>query len=177
MAHPATTAETLAALESNARDITKFFSSQPDDALFTGDADHWGPAHHLVHLTQTCAAIERGLRSRALPRHSSGRSRSYAEVRDAATSSLGATSKERLLDMGRKVVIAPGVTRAQLVEAFLAASVSMRAAAVGWSEEDLDRQAMKHPLIGEMTAREMLLFCVVHERHHLKLVRKRLTAT
>jgi hypothetical protein len=25
-----------------------------------------------------------------------------------------------------------------------------------------------------MTAREMLLFCVFHERHHLKLVRARL---
>jgi len=30
--------------------------------------------------------------------------------------------------------------------------------------------------MGELTVREMLLFFVVHERHHLKLVRTRLEA-
>jgi len=174
MFHPSTTPEVLAALESSARDIAAFFSSQPDEVLFTGDPDHWGPAHHLVHLTRTSAVIERGLRSRTLPRHSTGHSRTYAEVRDAATSSLGATSRERLLEMGREVVIGPHPTCAELVQSFLSASARLREAAMAWSEEDLDRRALTHPLIGELTAREMLLFCVVHERHHLKLVRTRL---
>jgi hypothetical protein len=35
---------------------------------------------------------------------------------------------------------------------------------------------MPHPLIGALTVREMLLFCVFHERHHLKVVRGRLEA-
>jgi hypothetical protein len=37
----------------------------------------------------------------------------------------------------------------------------------------MDRHAIIHPLLGELTVREMLMFFVVHERHHLKSVRAR----
>jgi len=174
--HPSTKAEILAALESNAQGIAQFFSSQPDSMIFTGDLEHWGPAHHLVHLTRASDAVQRALRSRTLPPHPTGRSRTYAAVRDHATASLGATSKERLLEMGRVVVIAPDVSRDDLVKAFVTASEELRAAAAEWSEEALDRYSLIHPLMGELTVREMLLFFVVHERHHLKLVRTRLEA-
>ena len=176
MPHPSTKAEILAALESNARAIAQFFSGQPDPMIFTGDPEHWGPAHHLVHLTRASDAVHRALRSRTLPPHPTGRSRTYAAVRDHATASLGATSKERLLEMGRVVVIAPDVSRDDLVKAFVTASEELRAAAAEWSEEALDRYSLIHPLMGELTVREMLLFFVVHERHHLKLVRTRLEA-
>ena len=174
MSHPATRPEIVAALESNQLAIVACYSTLPDDVLFAGDPDHWGPAHHLVHLTRTSETITRGLRSGALPPHSTGCSRSYGEVIGVATTSLGATSRERLLEMGRVAVVEPDATRAGLIEAFTTASATLRDAAGTWSEPDLDRYAMRHPLIGEMTAREMLYFCVFHERHHLKLVRARL---
>ena len=171
MTHPATQLEILEALRFNATSIAELFSGQPDRVIFTGDPDHWGPAHHLDHLTRTSITVQRALRSDTLPLHSVSRSRSYAEVRDAATASLAATPTERLLEMGRVVVIAPGTRGVALVEAFMAASTSLRAAAADWSEKELDRYALTHPLIGELTAREMLFFCVLHERHHLKIVR------
>jgi hypothetical protein len=174
--HPATKLEILAALESNAQAIAEFFSAIPDPQMFDGDPDYWSPAHHLAHLTKTSASVERALRSGALPLHPTARSRTYAEVRDAATASLGATPKGRLLEMGRGVVIAPGTSRTQVVNGFTTASAELRATAAAWTEEDLDRFALTHPLIGEMTVREMLLFFVVHERHHLKLVRARVEA-
>src|SRR5438105_13494080 len=110
MAHPASQSEILEALQSNARNIVEFFSSILEGPFFEGDLEHWGPAHHLIHLTRTSAAIERGLRSGTLPRNPTGRSRTYAEVRDAATSSLMATPRDRLLEMGRVVTIAAGAT-------------------------------------------------------------------
>jgi hypothetical protein len=175
MPHPATQAEILEALKSNAASIAEFFSGQPDRVILSGDPDHWGPGHHLEHITRTSIAVQRGLRSKSLPLHSVSCSRSYAEIRDAATESLAATPKDRLLEMGRIVVIAPGARGADLVEAFVGASAGLRAAAAEWSEEELDRHALTHPLIGEMTVREMLFFCIVHERHHLKIVRTRLS--
>ena len=75
--------------------------------------------------------------------------------------------------MGRTVVIAPGTSREQVIEAFERASAEFRAAAAAWNEDELDREALGHPLLGEMTVREMLFFFVVHERHHLRLVQKR----
>jgi hypothetical protein len=173
MKHPATTAEILEALESNAARIADFYRTLSDAAILTGDSDHWGPGHHLVHLTQTSAAVTRGLRSSELPAHAHRRSRSYAEVRDAAAASLAATSKERHLERGRAVSVAPGTRRDELVGAFVSASEQLRAAAGAWDDAALDHRAMRHPLAGEMTVREMLFFCVFHERHHLRQVQER----
>lgn len=175
-AHPSTLPEILAALAANVDAAGELFAGVPDAVLFDGDPEHWSPAHHLDHLTRTSHAVARGLRSTALPAHVTGRSRSYAEVRDAATASLGATPRGTLREMGRVVVIPPGATRDDLVRAFRAASAAVREAAAAWQESELDTRAMTHPLVGTMTVREMLLFMVVHERHHLKRVRARLAA-
>lgn len=167
--------EILAELTSNSDVLSAFYLAQPDAALFTGDPDRWGPAHHLVHLTMTSRAIARGLGA-GLPPHPTGRSRSYGEMIAAATEALRSTSRVRMLELGRVVVIPEGASRAGLVDEFVAASTGLRAAAHACPDEELDRRALTHPLIGVLTAREMLLFCVFHERHHLKLVRARLEA-
>jgi hypothetical protein len=175
-AHPQRQSEIIAALESNAGTIAAFFSAQHDHKVLVGDPEHWGPAHHLAHLTRTSRAITRGLRSQGLPLHPTGRSRPYAELIAVATAGVESAPQDRLLEMGRVVVIAPEDDLPKLVNAYAAASEDLRTAAGAWSEEDLDRHAMPHPLIGALTVREMLLFCVFHERHHLKVVRGRLEA-
>jgi hypothetical protein len=174
MMHPTNRAEVLAALEENAARIGAFFSGLPDPVFFDGDLDHWSPAHHLVHLGRASRSVERALRSRALPVHPTGRSRTYLEIRDLATSSLSATPADRLLEMGRTAVIEPGTTHEAVVDGFVTASAGLRAAAADWSEEDLHRRAIEHPLMGTLTGYEMLLFFVVHERHHWKSVERRL---
>jgi len=174
VSHPTNKAEILAALESNLEAIESFFTMQPDNALFTGDPEHWGPAHHLHHLTLTSRAITRGLRKNDLPPHSDGRSRGYGELIGAAATALRSAPKDALLERGKAVVIEPGTTTAVLVADYRAASADLRAAAAGWSDDDLDRRALPHPYLGALTVREMLLFCVFHERHHLKQLRHRL---
>ena len=105
MTSPTNRSEIIAALESNANSVAAFFSAQPDSTLFVGDPDHWGPAHHLVHLTLTSRAITRGLGSDDRRIHPTGQSRTYAEMIASATAGLGSASRERLLEMGRVVVI------------------------------------------------------------------------
>ncbi len=70
MPHPVTRLEIIEALESNAQSIAEYFSGLSDRVVFAGDPEHWGPAHHLVHLTRSSAAVERSLRSAAPPPHS-----------------------------------------------------------------------------------------------------------
>jgi hypothetical protein len=43
-----------------------------------------------------------------------------------------------------------------------------------WSETSLDAVLLPHPLLGKLTAREMLQFTVYHTAHHLNLVLSRL---
>lgn len=120
--------------------------------------------------------MERALQSAALPAHPTAQSRSYAEVRDAGAAALVATAKGKLLTMGRTVVIEAGSSTADIVSAFVHASVLMREATTPWTEDAMDRRAVTHPLIGMLTVREMLLFFVVHERHHLRGVQARVGA-
>jgi NAD(P)-dependent dehydrogenase (short-subunit alcohol dehydrogenase family) len=171
VSQPQTKPEILATLESNANAIDSFFSGQPDHVLFTGNSDHWGPAHHLHHLALTSQAVARGLRKSALPPHASGRSRGYGELIAAATNALQSAPKELQIERGRVVVIAPGTTRTGLVADFRSASADLRAATAAWIDDDLDLRALPHPYLGALTVREMLLFCVFHERNHLKRVR------
>ena len=121
-------------------------------------------------------SAERALRCGRLPLHPTARSRTYAEVRDAAATALAGTPRDRLLEMGRTAVIPSGAGLADITHAFAIASAGLRAVASTWAEDALDRHALAHPLMGELTVREMLLFFVVHERHHLKVVRTRLAS-
>lgn len=50
----------------------------------------------------------------------------------------------------------------------------MRTALEGWSERDLDRIRMPHPILGMLTTREMLFFTLYHNRHHVEAARRRL---
>src|SRR5207245_166067 len=110
---------------SNAQSIVAFFSTLSDRQAFDGDADHWGPAHHLVHLTKDNVSVERRLRSGTLPFHPTARSRTYAEVRDVAATSLAETPKDRLLEMGRTVIIASGTGLVDIINAFASASAEL----------------------------------------------------
>ncbi len=37
-----------------------------------------------------------------------------------------------------------------------------------WSEKDLDKYRMPHPLLGKLTVREMLFFTIYHSWHHVE---------
>ena len=41
-----------------------------------------------------------------------------------------------------------------------------------WSEKDLDRYRLPHPLLGKLTFREMLFFTIFHNEHHLRTMRQ-----
>jgi hypothetical protein len=43
-----------------------------------------------------------------------------------------------------------------------------------WNEKDLDTIRMLHPLLGKITAREMIYFTVYHSEHHVAATKKRL---
>jgi hypothetical protein len=57
-------------------------------------------------------------------------------------------------------------------------SVSDLSHTVGrWSESDLDRYRLPHPLLGKLTLREMLFFTLYHYNHHKDNVVRRMSGT
>lgn len=54
----------------------------------------------------------------------------------------------------------------EIISEFRAAVRDLANAAERWSERDLDRYRLPHPLLGKLTLREMLFFTLYHYGHH-----------
>lgn len=174
---PWSLAEILTALELSASKTAEFFMSIPEAQFFTGDAQHWGPAYHLGHLTMTYASVTRGLRAgRRLPTHGTGKSRSTYEMGMIALNALAAAPPEKHLANPLVPTVDPSISAHAMAVQLIEANASMRTALETWTEEALDTRAMPHPYLGPITVREMLLFMPMHDGHHVSGVKKRLPA-
>lgn len=140
----------------------------------------WSPADTVRHLSKAIWPVAQGLRApRFVHALLFGRprrpSRSYAEIRDAYRARL-----ERGLDAGR---FAPRPQpppadgegfRAGVMERHERVAATLAASLRRWPEEALDRYRMPHPVLGKLTARELLLFTLYHNLHHVLVVERRL---
>jgi uncharacterized damage-inducible protein DinB len=63
--------------------------------------------------------------------------------------------------------------RAKIMRQFDVTNRDLAAAVSRWSDAQLDRLQMPHPLLGKLTVREMLFFTLYHELHHIGNVERR----
>jgi hypothetical protein len=163
-------------------DVAAFFGSlSPDEfALRVGSA--WTPAEHLDHLNTTVSAVARGLAiSPLLLRLRFGRarrpSRSLVELRDDYRARLargagasGPFVPERLDLTGDQ----RSIRQQELLARWRRVNDRLRTALERWSDRKLDRLQLPHPLLGRITAREMVFFTIFHDRHHIVSAKSRL---
>ncbi|WP_216321587.1 DinB family protein [Deinococcus aestuarii] len=164
--------ELLQALAQMQGEVVTYCRKLPAEEFSRGSAQDWSPAHHLHHLSLSNAPVAQALQ---IPRDRLGRrgvgraSRSYLDIRDQYRDALAGGAKAS----GRYVPDPQG-DQATLVEEYAQATAAVRAALAGWTDADLDRFALTHPVLGELSVREMLLFTLYHNRHHLGGVKTRL---
>jgi hypothetical protein len=178
---PRTRTEILEALGHVQAEVASYFGSL--GAEFnqrTGDA--WTPAEHLKHLVTSVNAVARGLAApKLLLRLRFGRarapSRSYAQVREAYRAALAAGGKASGAFVPPPEVVPAedaGRRRAEILARWDRANVRLRGALERWTEPQLDRILMPHPLLGRLTTREMLFFTLYHNQHHVTAAQRRL---
>ncbi len=176
MRAPSTLPEILAALRASGDEVAAFFAAIPSASFFRGDAMHWGPAYHLGHLTLAHARIGAGFRAGAtLPPHPTGRSRTFDEIRATYLAGLATAPASFISNNPLTATIEPSQDQAALVAAFAAADRRLRDSVATWTEEQCDARALVHPVLGPLTGREMLFFCMAHDRHHIEGVKRQLS--
>ena len=175
----ATLIEGLAAAE---RAVGEFFGSLSADEFVRRESSAWTPAEHLEHLNTAVKAVAAGfemprwlLRLRfGLPRRSS---RTYEQLRDDYRALLeqGAGATGRFVPgrggAGDDDAI---VQRTRSLSRWYRANERLRSALERWKERDLDRVQLPHPILGRITAREMVLFTIYHNHHHIAAAGRRL---
>lgn len=147
--------------------VGTFFSSL-SDSEFTADRDgKWTLAQNLDHLTRSTVAVAKALRlPKLLLRLLFGRghqSRSPDEILAIYRQALDAGGEAK----GQYAPQAD-LSRSEALNKWEYCGTLLLNNLNNWSEADLDRLRLPHPLIGKLTVREMLFFTLLHTQHHFR---------
>ncbi len=146
-------------------------SNVSDTVFFERVNGKWSIAENLIHLEKIAKRIAGAL---SMPREQLANfgiatkpSRDFKEIMTTYNASL------------QGVVVVPkafqGIqteddTRASIVGTYTQTHAYLGGKIPDFSEEELDKYQMPHPLLGLLTLREMLTFVVYHIGHHQKAV-------
>jgi hypothetical protein len=166
--------EIITALERQEADSAAYWNAFDEATFFKKIGTGWSPADTVRHLAKSNRPVAKALRYPkillrilfgAAPRPSI----SYEE--------LVANYRKKLSEGGQAGSFAPSSSekdRATIMGDFTSTQRDLRANISRWSDKQLDRLQMPHPLLGKLTVREILLFTLYHQRHHVDAINRRL---
>ncbi|MBC8045315.1 MAG: DinB family protein [Fimbriimonadaceae bacterium] len=137
--------------------------------------DKWSPQQNLVHIVRSIQPLAYAYNLpkwliKLIAGRSNRPSKSYEELVAKYKNKLSSGYKA----MGR--FIPPkklDTSRKKLIKGCKKHLASINNAVENkWSEEQLDTYIFPHPLLGKITAREMLYFTAYHAQHHQEIVEK-----
>lgn len=181
--NPQTLPEIQAAFARVDAEATRTFENIPADAFFAHPPQVWSPAENVVHLAKSVKPFAQAMRlPKLIPQVLFGtahKAKSFAELVAEYRAALdaGATAPAAFVP---ELEIPRGdlsEAKADVMRRWCAQNDKLAAALPNWSEADLDRFQLPHPLLGKLTVREMLFFTVYHNLHHLNDVRALLGET
>lgn len=172
LGNPFSKEEILTAFEAESAAVADFFQSISQDAFFDAPQGIWSPADNLVHLIKSVSPICRALGvPKTMIRLRFGKakhaSRSYVEVQDAYRVYVDSGKAISTADYEPEAGEKTQAERERIFAKWEQKNESLAAGLAGWSEADLDFYQLPHPLIGNLTMREMLLFTLYHNMHHV----------
>lgn len=179
---PFTLPTITAALADESEAVAAFFKSVPDDAFFTAPPQVWSPADNLVHLIKSSSPVAMALGlPKFLLRLRFGKakrpSRTLAQVRDTYVNVAlagGAVASPAFQPLVKERSVAE---KERILAKWQSKNSELRQALGKWSEANLDNYVLPHPLLGDMTVREILFFTLYHNMHHVNDVQRLLQMT
>ncbi len=174
---PFTKTEIIAAFKAEWPVVHQYFSDFSQDQFFSSPDDVWTPADNLVHLIKSVSPVITALGTpKAALKLRFGKakhaSRSLAEVRAMYMEFANAG-----------LAIAPGsyipqikevseTERANILAKWLEKGEKLMVGVEKWADKDFDEVQLPHPLLGNLTLREILCFTLYHNMHHVNDVQR-----
>ncbi|HEX7336086.1 MAG TPA: DinB family protein [Gemmatimonadales bacterium] len=172
----------VSALSAAEVDVADFFASLTPDELVLRVENAWTAAEQLAHLNAAVSAVARGfavpriiLRLRFGRARSSGRS--YTALRDdyRARLAAGGRASGPFVPNRHDLPTSQGEARRRdLLARWHRVNNRLQKALESWNEQALNTIRLPHPLLGKITAREMIYFTLYHAKHHVTATKKRL---
>jgi len=159
--------------------IADYFAGLSPEQFFAHPPEVWSPAENLQHLIQSVSPIVRALGTplEVLNRRfgtADHPSRRYVEIRELYLKELakGVVAFGIFLPVIEAQPNDPQAAQAQIVPNWREVGQQIIEAMNGWGETELDTYQLPHPVLGSLTMREMLLFTLYHNQHHLNDARR-----
>jgi len=165
-----TKSEITAELLLEFKNVGEWYEKHPENKFEYGPVGKWNAAQILDHLITSAKPINLAL---SLPKLALGLKFGKSKKESRSYDEVVSVYQQALADGGKAPAnFEPPKEPARTKEKSLAklAEEGQKLAAVAnkWSDADLDKYQLPHPLIGNLSIRELLQFTIYHMRHHLK---------
>ncbi len=172
LGQPFTQEEIFTAIGEEITAVYEFFSSIAEDDFFAAPPEVWSPADNLVHLIKSCKPVGQGLHAPKLALRirfgmAEHASRTLAEVRNQYVSVALAGGAKASGPYLPEVTEKTAVERERILSKWQSVGEEVKKGVAKWSEKDLEKYQVQHPLLGDMTVREILFFTLYHNMHHV----------
>jgi hypothetical protein len=177
---PRTGPELIGALSTLLGEGMTYQSPRPDAWFFAPQGNAWSPAQHFRHLRKSTSALLNGVR---LPRMMlrlrfgkfSGTPRSYPVLRKIYLDKIasGFKAPPSFVPDADATPSDPSLRRQEILSRWTAVTVDLTNVMGKYDEAALDTIQLPHPLLGDLSAREMMCFTVFHTAHHLQRIAER----
>lgn len=159
-------------LKSQYQQFADYISELSDEQFTTAPTGKWSAGQHTEHLLKSVAPLNKVMQSRAMIEsfgQANKPSRDYDSVVDYYQETLAQGYEDRPQFLPEEVTVEQ---RGPMISDLLSSVEILCELLNGYDEEELDQLVIPHPLLGNLTMREMMLFTAYHGHHHELGVRK-----
>ena len=167
--------EIISELNAQSELFVQWYVNRNDRILEVGPEGAWTAGQHLLHMIKSTAPLAKGLGyPRILLRWRFGKAKApgctYDELMKRYTDMLSgkAVSPDeyvpRQVKWGEKELL---LHRFRTEKRKMVNNISK------WSEKGMDSTVLPHPLLGNITVREMMFFTIYHTSHHVRILEER----
>lgn len=172
-----TKSELIAALNDSIERAENWFREIPANDFFARHGDVWSPSDNMDHMIRSVKPIAKALKLpkitlQAMFGKPEKSSMTYEELCQLYRDEIakGAQASGRFLpDQDSPSAEVAEEKKKELLERWSKASTELVSVVETWKEHDLDQYVLPHPIIGNLTIREMLFFTIYHNLRHASL--------
>lgn len=160
-------------------DSELYWNAMPEEEFVAPLGTAWSPADHVRHLTTSVRAVSRAMRYprlllRVLFPGRARVSRRYEVLVQSYHKALRAGGQAgRFAPRPTAVTGDPIAYRRDVLARHRGEVDVLIDRVMRWSRQQVDDLFLPHPLLGKLTVREMIMFTLYHNHHHVLVVARR----
>ena len=165
--------EIKAALQSSFQENAQFVASISDEDFYKKKNEKWSIAENFDHLILSNKPLASGLKKAKIFFRAFGTakeaSKKYTEIVAIYEEALLTRNPTNNPYISKDI---ESTSREKYLSNWNMIGEKYQERLDQWTEKDLDKYRIPHPVLGKLTVREMMFFTINHNFHHLKIMKK-----